>query len=460
VPGSSGTDFSQQNAAQFALTGLTSSGSGNTILSAAAAASMVGNIAQAISGTNINPGFFQVVSVVAGVSITFSTNPAGTSICSGVAAAGVVNIGGALATIAKLFTAWDRGNFAWANGVFTQTTVITINANFLGSGNINTGNTINGYATVRGDSGRATLTTATNSTDLFSCTSLQGLTWRNLLWTNTATVRARGLFPNGSNDISRIAFENCVADGFTIWVDDDFDGLGVSIFDLSFRACEAKNCTGAQAVRNGGSTYFRDNYFHDNVGAGFRTPITRCLGATAVGNIWAKNGARGFDYAVRGGSSNGLPFMDHNVFVDNTSDGFAYSDGSNNGSPCIYFENNISYGNGGFGAQCGNPVATAVGQSNFYGANTSGARSANMPAFTGDQNLTADPFVNRATGDYRLNTTAGGGAVCRQGAFPGTFINGTVGFANGGVFDPQLGTPPAAVTVVYGPRITQFVKKG
>jgi hypothetical protein len=97
VTGASGTDYSQQNAAQYALTGVTSAGAGNTILTASAAADMVGNGIRTVSGTNFtNNSWFEITSVVAGVSITCSTNQAGTSICTGVGSNGVMNIGGAI----------------------------------------------------------------------------------------------------------------------------------------------------------------------------------------------------------------------------------------------------------------------------------------------------------------------------------------------------------------------------
>ncbi len=96
IPGSSGVDYSQQNAAQYNLTGASSSGAGNTVLHASAAADMVGNGGHCISGTNFTAGWFEILSVVVGVSITFGTNKAGASICTGVGSAGVINIGGAL----------------------------------------------------------------------------------------------------------------------------------------------------------------------------------------------------------------------------------------------------------------------------------------------------------------------------------------------------------------------------
>ena len=96
VAGASGTNYSLQDGAQYALTGVTSVGAGSVILTASAATDMVGNGLFVVSGTNFTiNSWFEITSVVAGVSITVSTNAAGTAICTGAGAAGVINIGGA-----------------------------------------------------------------------------------------------------------------------------------------------------------------------------------------------------------------------------------------------------------------------------------------------------------------------------------------------------------------------------
>ena len=69
-PGATGTDFSQQDAAQYALTGVTTAAADAILLTANAAADMVGNICQIRSGTNFTTGFYEILSVVVGVSIT------------------------------------------------------------------------------------------------------------------------------------------------------------------------------------------------------------------------------------------------------------------------------------------------------------------------------------------------------------------------------------------------------
>ena len=63
--------------------------------------------------------------------------------------------------------------------------------------------------------------------------------------------------------------------------------------------------------------------------------------------------------------------------------------------------------------------------------NTSGAFSNAANRAVGSVILTADPFVNAAGGDFALNTTAGGGAACRNVGFPGVFPGGlTTGYAD------------------------------
>jgi len=157
VTGSSGTDFSQQDSAAYNLTGVTSAGAGNTVLTANAAADMVGNGAYVVSGTNFTSTVagganrFEVVSVVVGVSITFSTNVAGTSICSGIGSNGVINIGGALSLGSSddaVFEAAVAGVKYWIKaGTYTQNGNVAITA----SGTTQKPIVVEGYNATRGD---------------------------------------------------------------------------------------------------------------------------------------------------------------------------------------------------------------------------------------------------------------------------------------------------------------------
>lgn len=84
-----GTNYANQQHPQYALTGGTSVGAGSVVLHASSAADMVGNLAH-ITGTNTTSDWYQVTSVVVGVSMTFDK-----AVTTGAGAAIVLNIGGA-----------------------------------------------------------------------------------------------------------------------------------------------------------------------------------------------------------------------------------------------------------------------------------------------------------------------------------------------------------------------------
>lgn len=127
--GAGGTDWSQQTSCKYSLTGITSSGSGSIILISSAASDWPGNIIQMTGGTNVNKGFYKILSVSAGVSATLSTRQDGTAVDSGIAAAGTGCIGGyyALGTSTdSVWTAgWAPGNTGYYAGSFTLNTSLS-----------------------------------------------------------------------------------------------------------------------------------------------------------------------------------------------------------------------------------------------------------------------------------------------------------------------------------------------
>jgi len=148
--GASGTDWTLQNSPQYALTSIATSGAGATFLTASAASDMVGNVAHVVSGTNFTAGFYEITSVVAGVSVTCDAN-----VCTGVGSAGVINIGGALATPGKIGTNSANqgavaGNTIWikADGTYSRTTNTDTMST---SGTLILPIVMSGYKTTRGD---------------------------------------------------------------------------------------------------------------------------------------------------------------------------------------------------------------------------------------------------------------------------------------------------------------------
>lgn len=180
VTGASGTDFSQQAAAQFALTGLTSAGAGAVILTASAAASMVGNAINVVSGTNFTAGRYEITAVSVGVSITVDR-----AVTTGVGANGVANVGGALSLGSSddaIFEAMVAGNTMWVKqGTYTLGGTVNIAA----AGGTSQPIKIMGYATTRGDSPKGS-TRPTFNTAAVAFTGGANFEFYNMIFTGTA----------------------------------------------------------------------------------------------------------------------------------------------------------------------------------------------------------------------------------------------------------------------------------
>lgn len=149
VTGATGTDYSQQNAAQYALTGGTSAGAGSTILHASAAADMVGNGLHLISGTNATAGWYEVISVSVGISITVDR-----AVTTGAGASIVFNIGGAMSLGSAddaLFESLTAGNVMWIKGGSSITYTLGGAVTIAAAGTSQKPIMVNGYNSVRGD---------------------------------------------------------------------------------------------------------------------------------------------------------------------------------------------------------------------------------------------------------------------------------------------------------------------
>lgn len=443
VPGASGTDWSQQNSPQYALTGIASAGAGNTILSAAAAADMVGNVTQVISGTNFNTGFFQVVSVVAGVSITFSTNGPGQSICTGVGASGVLNIGGALLTMAKVLLAAISQNFIWCTGTFTVTTALLFSSAF-NSGTIPT--TFQGYGSSRGDTGRATWTSSTNSVDIAQLNGCLGIAFVNIALSSTAGTRGHGFNAKTANGVV-IRVKNCVLDGLNVGIRGNW-AVDFTLQGLSVEDCEIKNCV-SHGIDNSGTTYAFASFLHNNGGAGFHNGSGNIDGSIVINRcIVYANGANGYG----DGNGSSIPpgrsvFISNSIFSSNTGAGIQANTEFTFISNCI-LDRNTTYGIDFAG------VTLNSGQWNNAFYNNTTAQRNGAGGSVNDVTLSADPYTSVGT-DFSLNSTAGGGAACKAAGFPGVMIGGGTGNASIGALDPSSGG--GGTTIVPGKTYYTFL---
>ena len=204
--------------------------------------------------------------------------------------------------------------------------------------------------------------------------------------------------------VSNCTIENNVSHGW---------GLGAA---SSFNYCRIINNGGAgvQFGSGGGGISARNCLFAGNTLAGLATGTSsHTRTCQFIGSTFADNGGDGLD-----------------VTMDSAS--------------FILLQGNLFYGNGGFGFDNSSSVLRPedihVNLNNAYGGNTSGDHD-NWVDGEGFIEVTADPFVDSANDDWRLNQDSGGGALLIGAGFGGTDI-GAMGHeepAGGGGFTPLVG---------------------
>ena len=445
-PGATGTDFSQQTSPQYALTGVTTSGTSAVLLTASAAADMVGNGLKLVSGTNGTVGWYEILSVSVGVSITVDRN-----VSSGSLASGVVNIGGAIASPFDFYNNLSSGNIAWMTGTFTATTNLGPTSSSVGGTNSTTPTTLKGYGSSRGDNTKATWTTATNSTVLISLgfNSPFSFQFQDIKFSTTAATPAAGINQNGATACG-ILFLRCEFTSFTSAV----DGSGNNgFFDLFFERCEIHACT-SHGVQNNGSTSFFNSYVHDNTGDGFKVTGASVRSLTVIKNCVFYKNANGVNCTntqnLAAGNSHISFVLISSAFSDNTAAGIAFSSATNG---VMFAYNNIFYNNTTYGINVVAPITVLYSSlNNAFGANGTAAQQ-NWPPGV-DVTLTADPFTARASNDFSLNSTAGGGAACKAAGFPGA--TGLFGTGNADI-GPLQSSGGGGTTNVFVPAVNIFI---
>lgn len=427
--GASGTDYSQQNAAQYALTGLTTAAANAIILTSSAAADMVGNIIQVTGGTNFITGFYEIISVSVGVSITVDRN------CTSAAgASGAGNIGGAVdlpQTIIGASPVAVSGNKVWIkNGTYIISAALAPPA---GSSNAKT--IVYGYNATRGD-----LDTVN---DYSNFPIIQNNNTGNFMIDSTTNIELHNIVCDGGSGVTKANLGIRLKDGSLI------DNCKVMRWSTN-QAFNLQIASAFRCLATGGASG-SDSCF---VGA---------QSVTFIGCVADNNGCEGFR-AVNGGitiedciSSNntgvGIAIDSNDVTVkgvtiyNNSSHGITIA--ASQGDFARIFDC-VIYSNGGYGINSSTAYSQAFSDYNAFGANTSGARN-NWPTGPNDVALSADPFTNAAVGNFSLNNTAGGGAACRAAGYPGVFPGGlTTGYLDIGAVQHQDsggGGTPLTITI-------------
>jgi hypothetical protein len=217
---------------------------------------------------------------------------------------------------------------------------------------------------------------------------------------------------------------------------------------VSLWGCTVKNSTSDGVVTSGPLTVAY-SYLLSNTGAGVRgrnggdvSPLI-----AVIGSVFYNNGTSGLwiDPDLAQGSAHATT-VSNSDFVSNTGAGIKLGNAGNSVYGAIA-TNNIFYGNSTYGIDyTGNAfIAENRLTNNAFGANTTAA----IHNFTGDigtVSLSADPFTAKASNDFSLNSTSGGGTSCKAAGWAGaTGLFGT-GYIDIGALQSQASAPGGGQT--------------
>lgn len=423
VSGASGTDFSQQTAAQISVTDAVAVGTTTvTSLTASFAASSVGNIIYLQGGTgSLAAGWYQVVSFTNSTTIVVDRNVAtGTGI--------TLHLGGAFVTIQKGLDQLIDSQIVYVKAAtYSISAVLTIPS--ITPSNYYT--RIIGYTTTRGDNGQPTVsqTAAANGINM----NQQGVSLQNFIFDGT-TAGTIGINIGSQYD----TVSNCVAKNWTsyginlqsaatttlykceITANAGTYGLAIQSGEIAAYYCYIHNNTNAGVFSSGGDIkfvscviannggigldgddidlYVTNCLFYNNTGDGFKPshPYSMAIGTVFTNCIFAKNGGYGINASSNGTPNNSYPWIQYNGFWNNTTAAV----------------NNVTL--------------------DSTNVQISGTGSTN------------DPFVNDGSQNWQLNNTAGAGALLRVTGFPGQLpgLTTSTGYADIGPFQHQDSTAP------------------
>jgi len=322
---------------------------------------------------------FEITSVNDGAD-TITVSPVPDSDTSGVTWA----IGGAFATLNRLYKTADPGDTLYAKGIFNESLEMT---NITAHASLTNPVRLIGYATTPGDGGMVTL--------------------------DSNYTKTHGIIP--TNNDNYWIFENIRVTRFTGegWRDASMSTPMICIH------CETDHCNGVNGFGVGRYVEFIDCYAHDNAGDGFKTSeqsfYINCVAVANSGNgFWAGGGNVYYGCAAirnaiagfwQNADLNHVGYMMFNCLVDGsgiTRTGIKIVHDDNSRQPSIF--NTIVYG-----CESGIVCATDLG-----------------PFAIGENNLVADCSVPHSNFTQRAG-----------------FVSGTPQFVNRNILDyrPTIGSP-------------------
>lgn len=412
VAGSTGTDRSQQDAPHKVFTDLVIGATDTELTSAANSfvAADVGNTVYITGGTGFTVGAYQILSVTSGVATM--DRAVGTAASTG----GTGNLGGALLTLAALAARMVSSNRAFLkSGTYSVTSAVTFAQPTITLSHTVTANALIGYHVTRGDLGPYSALNANRPRIQVDATIASAvLLFSNVAWNVRNIEVANG---SGTHTISFT-----VAGGYSQVTNCKVSGASTRGIHISGSTntivafCEATGCsanTGAISAATGGLIYAC--HVHDNTGTGIYASATHgcvvdsCVVVNNTGGssdgVYAGSGTKVLRCTIHGNGRDGIRFTHTgtgavalgNILSENAGYGINASSGP--GTQAMFIFDGNAYYDNGVDDRNNLDDTGAVNPVNGFGAYTN----------TRDLTLTVSPFVDVATDDYTLNTTAGGG---------------------------------------------------
>lgn len=408
--GATGTDWSQQNAAQYAVTdGVTAGTTTITSITANFGTDVVGNVIYVAGGTgSVAAGWYEIISRTNSTTIVVDRS---TGLTAGTGV--TLNIGGALASPGQASALGVDGNKYYIKaGTYTITSATP---NIAGGcfkpqlGGNGTFLYIEGYQTTRGDLGTKPvliLNTGVSTATIVDLTTSTYGRCLNLEVDGHSEATSRGFSFGGSFVyLARCLARNCTNSGI--------HGANATAEVVH---CRATGCSTQEAF-HGESAGIRFRYCQAD------TNTTKGFGGTAYTAEWC------LSFANSGASSDGFYTSVRAVVVNCSTYGNGRS-GFHSGTGNVHaWTNCIAEGNAGYGFDSDGAAGTNPRLINCAGYNnTSGNYSTTTYPTSLIENflaLSASPYTNAGVADFSLNNTVGGGASVRAAAYPGAFPGGT-----------------------------------
>lgn len=409
-----GVDRSQQDAAHVVIDGATissvagpTSGANITLTGHTVADADLGNL------VNISGVCYEITAVNTGSNYWTLDRDTGASVDTPLTG----RMGGAMASPAKAAGAGASGGTIYVKGgtydISTNTANVATGKISLPAGTVTAPSRLIGYTSTRtptNTDAKPVIRCGTGITGTMVTQAGNYCEFYNLdIDANSKTIQ---MFTDigGWSRISRCRFHGVSGGGIA------FIAAAASITTL----CEFDTNVGGVQLRFGG--HVSACHIHDNAGLALyafvagatiadtivsaTTNATSTEGAVyvAAGNVTFKN------VVIQGSTGNGLYIASGWISATNT-----------------IVSGSTLYGMTAAAGASGNMnrLRNCAGYSN-----TSGHYNAtSFPVVEGFVTLTADPFVSAASGNFALNSTAGGGAACKAAGIPGAFPGGlTTGY--------------------------------